>query len=102
MRVLLLLLLAVSSLCAEVLRDVQQIGSETTWNKYGSGVFDGAGRFCLARTETTGDKDQIQFRCRDGDVWSADQRIDAGQGIESNAKLISAGKDQLRVVWHGQ
>src|SRR5687768_10602452 len=63
-----LLLFSSAALGADesLLRDVEQIGSETTYDKYASTAFDGQGRFCVVRTTMMSGIDVILFRCRDG------------------------------------
>ena len=102
-KILLALMLSGSAALAadeSLLRDVEQIGSETTYDKYASTVFDGQGRFCVVRTTMMSGIDVILFRCRDGARWSADVRLDAGAGVESGAKVVRESDGSLRVFWH--
>jgi len=103
MRSIFAVLLVLSALTSPAtVREVDTPSGGVFYDKYASTVFDREGRMWVVFTSMRGDEDQIVVRSRSGRIWSAEQRLDGGEGVESGAKLIVDGGENLRVVWHGR
>ncbi len=99
---LVLSLAAGSAVADDVLRAVDTPSGGTDYDKYGSAVVDRNGRLWVAWTSLRGGMDVVVGRRRSGAVWSKDQRLDRGEGVESGAKLMVDGRGRLLAVWHGR
>lgn len=84
------------------LEAVETLSKGGRFDKYPSLAFDAAGDLWCAFTSTEGGNDRVVVRRRRGGAWSDEARLDAGEGLESGAKLVLDGKKRLRVFWHGK
>ena len=84
------------------LEAVETLSKGDRFDKYPSVTFDAAGDLWCAYTTTEGGNDRVVVRHKRGVAWSDEQRLDAGEGLESGAKLVVDGKKRLRVFWHGK
>ncbi len=81
---------------------VVSLSSPGRFDKYPSAAFDAAGDLWCAYTSTDGGNDRVVVRRRKGGSWGTEERLDAGDGIESGAKLLLDGRRCLRAFWHGR
>ncbi|MGA7990138.1 MAG: 5'-nucleotidase C-terminal domain-containing protein [Thermoanaerobaculia bacterium] len=81
---------------------VETLSAPGRFDKYPSVAFDAAGDLWCAYTTTEAGTDRIVVRRRREGAWSEEERLDAGEGLESGAKLVLDGKRRLRVFWHGK
>lgn len=84
------------------LERVETLSAPGRFDKYPSVAFDASGSLWCAYTTTDGGNDRIVVRRRTDGAWSEEERLDAGEGLESGAKLVVDGKTRLRVFWHGK
>ncbi|MEO8217869.1 MAG: CehA/McbA family metallohydrolase [Acidobacteriota bacterium] len=85
-----------------LLGDVQSLTTaDDHYDKYVSIAYDRTGSLCAAYTSMHDVVDTIVFRCTDNRGWSAEQRVDAGQGLESNPRLMVDASGDLWLFWHG-
>lgn len=84
------------------LEAVETLSKPGRFDKYPALAFDAAGDLWCAYTTTDGGNDRVVVRRRKGAAWSEEVRLDAGEGLESGAKLVVDGRKRLRVFWHGK
>jgi len=102
--VVVVLLLSIGSISASdgTLRDVTSPSGEIFFDKYGHTVFDREGRMWTGWTSMRDGDDRIMVRYRTGAVWSAEERLDRGEGVESGVRLVNSTRGKLTAVWHGR
>jgi len=98
----LVLLLTAAAAQGETLRNIDTPSGGAHYDKYGSAAVDRDGRFWIAWTSMRGGKDEIVVRSRSGSVWSEEERLDRGEGVESTPKLIVDARGRVIAVWHGR
>ncbi|MEO8054724.1 MAG: CehA/McbA family metallohydrolase [Acidobacteriota bacterium] len=86
----------------DALEAVETLSKPGRFDKYPSVAFDAAGDLWCAFTTTEGGNDRVVVRRQKGGVWSDESRVDAGDGLETGAKLVLDGKKRLRIFWHGK
>ncbi|HQQ79407.1 MAG TPA: hypothetical protein PLB01_18815, partial [Thermoanaerobaculia bacterium] len=84
------------------LEAVETVSTPGRFDKYPSVAFDASGDLWCAFTTTDGANDRVVVRRRKDGVWSDEERLDAGEGLESAAMLVVDGKKRLRAFWHGK
>ena len=84
------------------LEAVETLSISGRFDKYPSVAFDASGDLWCAFTTTEGGNDRVVVRRRKDGVWSDEARLDAGDGLETGAKLVLDGKNRLRAFWHGK
>ncbi|HUP45469.1 MAG TPA: hypothetical protein VM779_08145, partial [Thermoanaerobaculia bacterium] len=75
------------------LTNITTISDETTFSKYPSIAFDAKGRRWVAWTTHREGKDQVVIN---------GERVDGGDGLESNAQVVITPAGEPLVVWHGR
>ncbi|MGE0453196.1 MAG: 5'-nucleotidase C-terminal domain-containing protein [Vicinamibacteria bacterium] len=84
------------------LEGIETLSKPDRFDKYPSLAYDAAGDLWCAFTTTDGDDDRVVVRRRRNGAWSEERRLDAGEGLESGAKLVLDGERRLRALWHGR
>ena len=84
------------------LDEVETLSEPGRFDKYPSVAFDASGDLWCAYTSTGGGNDRIVVRRRTAGAWSTEERLDAGEGLESGAKLVLDGLGRIRAFWHGK
>ena len=72
------------------------------YDKYPSIAFDRDGTMWIAYTSMHDDHDAVVVRSKRNGAWSAEERLDRGEGFEANPKLLVDRKGALWVFWHGR
>jgi hypothetical protein len=93
---------ALAAPATSALEGVETLSGPGRFDKYPSVAFDAEGDLWCAYTSTDSGHDRIVVRRRRAGTWSAEERLDAGEGLESGAKLVLDGKARLRAFWHGK
>jgi len=83
-------------------REIESLSATGRYDKYPSIAFDPAGAAWVAWTSMDRGLDRIVVRSRLSGAWSAEQRLDAGEGTESGAQLVLDGDGALWIFWHGR
>ncbi len=76
-----------------VLNGFTTVSDESTYSKYPSIAFDAKSTRWIAWTTHRDGKDQIVVN---------GERVDRGEGFESNARIVMTQRDEPLVVWHGR
>jgi len=99
MRLVAILLVSLAAaLPAQELTEVRTLTTaDDHYDKYVSIAYDRAGTLCAAYTSMQGDNDRIVLNCGKGE-----ERIDAGEGLEANPKLLVDRRGALWTFWHGR
>ncbi|MCA1583033.1 MAG: CehA/McbA family metallohydrolase [Acidobacteria bacterium] len=83
---------------------VQSLSAPGHYDKYPSAVFDRSGTLWIAYTSNDRGRDSVVVRGKAaaGDAWTPEERLAAGEGTESGARLVVDGNGTLWVFWHGR
>ncbi|MGZ4779362.1 MAG: hypothetical protein ACXV5L_09205, partial [Thermoanaerobaculia bacterium] len=88
---------------ATALQNVETLTTDDDhYDKYPSIAFDRDGTMWIAYTSMHDDHDAIVIRSKRNGSWSAEERIDRGEGFEANPKLLIDRGGALWVFWHGR
>ncbi|MEP6801127.1 MAG: CehA/McbA family metallohydrolase [Acidobacteriota bacterium] len=83
---------------------VESLSAPGHYDKYPAGAFDRSGKLWIAYTSNDRGRDSIVVRGRESAAggWSSEERLDAGEGTESGARLVVDGSGSLWAFWHGR
>jgi hypothetical protein len=71
------------------------------YDKYPAVTVDRHGRSVVVFTSLRNGRDQLYWRTLDKGGWRQAERVDAGQGVESHARLVTSGSS-VWVFWQGR
>src|SRR4029079_138218 len=75
--------------------------SDDHFDKYASIAFDRGGTMWVAYASMHDEKTAIVVRSKRGGKWSAEQRLDSGEGFEGHPRLGTDARGNIVAVWHG-
>jgi len=75
---------------------------EDHFDKYASVAFDREGTMWIAYASMHGHETSVLVRSKRNGRWSAEERLDHGEGFEGSPRLIVDRAGALHALWHGR